>query len=80
MQRQALLLVSATALVATALAWFARERLWRRPPLTVIGVALAVGLLFLLRRIGWGELLAVAAVLVVPMLIVPARGAARRRP
>ena len=73
MQRQALLLAAATALVAITLAWFARERLWRRPPLVVIMVALVVGLLFLLRRIGWGELLVVAVVILVPMLLVPAR-------
>jgi FtsH-binding integral membrane protein len=73
MQRQALLVAAATALVAIMLAWFARERLWRRPPLIVIMVALAVGLLFLFRRIGWGEILVVAVVVLVPMLLVPAR-------
>jgi hypothetical protein len=73
MQRQALLLAAATALVAITLAWLARERIWRRPPLAAVAVALVVGLLFLLRRIGWGELLVVAVVLLVPMLLVPAR-------
>jgi hypothetical protein len=79
MQRQALLVVAATALVAVALAWLARERLWRRPPLVVIAVALAVGLLFLMRRIGWGELVAVGAVIAIPALLVPARAPPRRR-
>lgn len=79
MQRQAILLVAAAALVAVAIAWLARERLWRRPPLLVLLLALAVGLLALMRRIGWGELLAVAAVVVAPMVLLPRPEPPRRR-
>jgi hypothetical protein len=79
MQRQAILLVAAAALVAVSMAWLARERLWRRPPLLVLLLALAVVLLAIMRRIGWGELVAVAALVVVPMVLLPRPQPPRRR-
>lgn len=73
MGRMQLLLVVATALAALAIAWLVRRGLWREKRLWPIAIVLLGGYALLARRIGWGELLVIAGVVLVPMLLVPVR-------
>ncbi len=57
-------------LLLAAVAWFVRARLWRQKRLWPIGVALLIGLGVLSRRIGFGELLVLAVVIVVPAILL----------
>jgi hypothetical protein len=61
-------------------AWVAKAGLWRRGRLFLVAVALVVALGALARRIGLGELLVLAVVVLIPLLVVPVRRspAARR--
>ena len=68
--RMQLLVVAAAVLALVGVAWFARAGLWRRGRLLPIALALAVGLGVLSRRIGAGELVVIAAVVLVPMLLL----------
>jgi hypothetical protein len=70
--RVELLLVFLTALAGIGVAWFARTGRWRQRRLVPITLAVLAGYALLARRLGWGELL-VVAVLVVPVMFLPAR-------
>jgi len=60
-------------LLLVAVAWFVRTRRWRERRLFLPGLALLAALLFLSRRVGWGELAVLAAVVVVPALLFAPR-------
>jgi len=79
MGRIELLIVAALALSAVTLGWFARSGIWRRRRLAIIAGAVLAAFLILSRRVGWGELLVVAAVVVLPAVILPSRGPGPRR-
>jgi len=70
--RVELLLVFLTALAGIGVAWFARTGRWRQRRLVPITLAVLAGYALLARRLGWGELL-VVAVLVIPVMFLPAR-------
>ena len=70
--RVELLLVFLTALAGIGVAWFARTGRGRPRRLVPITHAVPAELAQLARRLGWGELL-VVAVLVVPVMFLPAR-------
>lgn len=71
--RVELLVLFLTALVAVAAAWFIKTGLWRRARLALVTIAVFGGLALLTRRIGWGELLVLAVVVLVPFFVLPAR-------
>jgi hypothetical protein len=57
-----------------AVAWFIRSGRWRERRVLAVGLALLGGLALLSRRVGWGELLLIAALLVIPaILFAPTR-------
>jgi hypothetical protein len=60
-------------LLLVGVAWFVRSRRWREKRLVPVGVALLVALALLSRRVGWGELLVLAAVVVVPAVLFTPR-------
>lgn len=60
-------------LLLVAVAWFIRTRRLGERRLLPIGIALVAGLALLSRRVGWGELLLIAAAIVVPAIIVQPR-------
>jgi hypothetical protein len=70
--RTQLLVVALAALAAVLLGWFARTGLWRRHRLTILAVAVAVGLLAATRRLGLQELAIVAGLVLVSTLLLPA--------
>ncbi|WP_242337242.1 MULTISPECIES: hypothetical protein [Anaeromyxobacter] len=70
--RVELLVVLLTALAAISVAWFARSGRWRQRRFVPLTIALLSAYALLARRLGWGELL-VLAVLVVPLVFLPAR-------
>jgi hypothetical protein len=61
------------ALLLVATAWLVRTRRWREKRLLPLGVAVLAGLLLLSRRVGWGELAVLAAVVVVPAVLFAPR-------
>ncbi len=67
-----LLVLALTALAAVSVAWLARTGRWRQRRLVPITIAALGAYVLLARRLGWGELL-VLAVLVVPLVFLPAR-------
>ncbi len=74
MGRLELLVVVAVALAMVGVAWFLRTGLWRRGRLALVALALLAGFLLLTRRVGWGELLVVLVLLLLPALLLgPAR-------
>jgi hypothetical protein len=70
--RLELLVLVLTALAGIGVAWFARTGRWRQRRLVPITIAVLVAYVLLARRLGWGELL-VIAVLVVPLVFLPVR-------
>jgi hypothetical protein len=68
-----LLLVALAGLALVLVAWVAKAGLWRRGRLFLVAVALVVALGALARRIGLGELLVLAVVVLIPLLVVPIR-------
>ncbi|WP_242342040.1 hypothetical protein [Anaeromyxobacter terrae] len=70
--RVQLLVLVLTALAAISVAWFARTGRWRQRRLVPITIAVLGAYVLLARRLGWGELL-VLAVLVVPLVFLPTR-------
>lgn len=66
-----LLLVALAALALVLVAWVAKAGLWRRGRLFLVAIGLVVALGVLVRRIGLGELLVVAVVVLIPLLVVP---------
>ncbi len=70
--RLELLVLILTALAGIGVAWFARTGRWRQRRLLPITIAVLVAYVLLARRLGWGELL-VIAVLVVPLVFLPVR-------
>jgi hypothetical protein len=70
--RVELLVLGLTVLAGLGVAWFARTGRWRQRRLVPITLAVLVAYVLLARRLGWGELL-VIAVLVVPLVFLPAR-------
>ncbi len=72
--RQALI-VFLLLLCVIAAGWFLRTGLWRRGRLALVTFAIFGGLALLSRRVGWGELVVIAVVALVPaMLLLPAGG------
>ncbi len=71
--RQALLVVAGLGLTLVCVAWFLRSGLWRRRRLAVVAIAAVVALAVLSRRVGAGELLVVAAVILVPAMLFSSR-------
>jgi hypothetical protein len=69
------LVASLTALAIVLVAWLARAGLWRRGRGALVVVAVVVALGLLARRLGLGELAIVGILVVIPFLLVPARGA-----
>ncbi len=55
------------------MAWFIRTGRLRERRLLPLAVALIAGLGLLARRIGWGELLVIAAVIVIPAILFAPR-------
>ncbi len=70
--RLELLVLVVTVLAGIGVAWFARTGRWRQRRLVPITIAVLVAYVLLARRLGWGELL-VIAVLVVPLVFLPVR-------
>jgi hypothetical protein len=70
-----LLLVALTALALVLVAWAAKSGLWRRGRLAFVAIALVLALGVLARRIGLGEVLVLAVVVLIPFFVVPARRA-----
>jgi hypothetical protein len=70
--RVELLVLVLTVLAGIGVAWFARTGRWRQRRLVPITIAVLVAYVLLARRLGWGELL-VIAVLVVPLVFLPVR-------
>ena len=70
--RHAPLLVVHTALAVFGVPCDASTGRWRQRRLVPITLAVLAGYALLARRLGWGELL-VVAVLVVPVMFLPAR-------
>jgi hypothetical protein len=61
-------------LLMVAAAWFIRTARWRETRLLPFGLALLGGLALLTRRVGWSELLLIAALIVIPaILFAPTR-------
>jgi hypothetical protein len=73
--RAELAVIAATALLLVGTAWFVKTGLWRRGRIGFVALAVVAGLLLATRRVGWGELLVLVAVLGVPLIL-----AAPRRP
>jgi hypothetical protein len=73
MAAKQLLVVALTALALVSVASVLKTGLWRRARLALVGVALVVALGVLARRIGLGELLVLAVVVLIPFFVVPAR-------
>ena len=71
--RTQLLVLCLALLAAVVVGWIARSGLWRRHRVAIVGVAVLAGLLALTRRLGWQELAIVGGVVLLAMLIVPAR-------
>lgn len=71
MGRAQLLIALLTIFVGILVAWFVRRGYWRQSRLLPITIALGVAFAVLSRRVGWGELLVVASVILVPMLLMP---------
>jgi hypothetical protein len=70
--RLELLVVVLTLLAGVGVAWFATTGRWRQRRLVPITLAGLIAYVLLARRLGWGELL-VVAVLVVPLVFLPVR-------
>ncbi len=70
--RVELLVLVLTVLAGLGVAWLARTGRWRQRRLVPITLAVLVAYALLARRLGWGELL-VVAVLVVPLVFLPVR-------
>jgi hypothetical protein len=70
--RVELLVLVLTVLAGIGVAWFARTGRWRQRRLVPITIAVLAAYVLLARRLGWGELL-VIAVLVVPLVFLPVR-------
>ncbi|HSD19862.1 MAG TPA: hypothetical protein VLC54_07490 [Anaeromyxobacter sp.] len=77
--RVELLVLVVTVLAGIGVAWFARTGRWRQRRLLPITIAVLVAYVLLARRLGWGELL-VIAVLVVPLVFLPVRLLGGSRP
>jgi len=77
--RVELLVLVLTVLAGLGVAWFARTGRWRQRRLVPITIAVLVAYVLLARRLGWGELL-VVAVLVVPLVFLPVRLLGGSRP
>jgi hypothetical protein len=77
MGQMQLILLVATLLAGVAVAWLVHRGLWREKRLWPIAILLLGGYALLARRLGWGELLVLAGVVLVPLLLVPARRAKR---
>jgi hypothetical protein len=60
-------------LLLVAVAWFVRTHRWRERRLLPVAVALVAALALLSRRVGWGELTVIAAVIVVPAILFAPR-------
>ncbi len=75
MAAKQLLVVALTALALVLVAWVAKAGLWRRGRLALVSVAIVVALGVLARRIGLGEVLVLAVVVLIPFFVVPARRA-----
>jgi hypothetical protein len=60
-------------LLLIAVAWFIRTRRLGERRLWPIGIALVAGLALLSRRVGWGELLLIVAVIVIPAILFAPR-------
>jgi hypothetical protein len=70
--RVELLVLVLTVLAGIGVAWFARTGRWRQRRLVPITIAVLAAYVLLARRLGWGELL-VIAVLIVPLVFLPVR-------
>ena len=70
--RLELLVLVVTVLAGIGVAWFARTGRWRQRRLVPITIAVLVAYVLLARRLGWGELV-VVAVLVIPLVFLPVR-------
>jgi hypothetical protein len=79
-QPKPLLTFAALALLLLIAGWIFRERVWRRPRAFALAAVVAVGLLMVLRRVGWAELLVVVAVMLLPVLLIPPPKPRPRRP
>lgn len=78
--RTELLVVAAVALGIVGIAWFLRTGAWKRGRVAIVALVLVAGVLLATRRLGWGELLVVLAVVGLPVLLLaPRRPAAGRR-
>jgi hypothetical protein len=75
--RTELLVIVGIALLLVGSAWFLRTGLWKRGRLVWVALAVGAGFLLLTRRLGWGELLVVLAVLGFPALLLLPRRSAR---
>jgi hypothetical protein len=73
MGRVELFVVFLTVLAVVAAAWFIKTGLWRRARLLLVTLAIFGGLGLLTRRLGIGELLVVAVLVLVPFFVLPAR-------
>jgi hypothetical protein len=73
MGRQQLLVIAAAGLALLGVAWFIRSGRWRERRLLFVSVALLVALGVLSRRVGWGELLVLAAVIGIPFILLAPR-------
>lgn len=71
--RLELLVLFLTGLAAIAAAWFIRTGLWRRARLGLVTAAIFGGLALLSRRVGLAELVVLAVIVLVPLLVLPAR-------
>jgi O-antigen ligase len=73
MGRQELIVVACTGLLLVGVAWFIQSGRWRERRLLVVSAALLAALAVLSRRVGWGELLVLAAVVGIPVLLLAPR-------
>ncbi len=68
-----LLVVVLAGLALVAVAWFIHTGRWRQRRLFFVSVGLLVALVVLSRRVGWGELLVLAAVIAIPAILFAPR-------
>lgn len=73
MTRTQLLVLALALLALVALGWIAWTGLWRRHRVAIVGAGILLGLLALTRRMGWPELAILAGVVLLSLLLVPAR-------
>ncbi len=65
-----LLVLFAVAMFAATAWWFVRAGHWKRPRLALFTIGIFGGLLLLTRRVGWGELVVLAVLILLPYMLV----------